>query len=48
MPVFLISVDILDANILTELGGTIIPSPPEDPLNGPPIDQFFQQLLLEF
>ena len=42
MPVFLISVDLLEANILTEFGGT--PGPP----NGPLKDQFLQRLLLEF
>ena len=40
MPVSLISVDVSEANNLTEFGGT--------PPNGPPKDQFFQRLLLEF
>ena len=44
MPVFLISVDISEANILTGFGGTT----PEEPPNGPFKDQFLQRLLLEF
>ena len=44
MPVFLITVDISEANILTEFGNTTILPPPTIPPNGPPIHQFFYGL----
>ena len=47
MPVFLISVDISEANILTGFEGTT-PPPPRGLANGPFKDQFLQRLLLEF
>ena len=43
MPVFLISVDTSEANVLTEFGGT---TPPLENLpNGPLKDQFLHRLL---
>ena len=45
MPVFFISVDISEANILLEFESTTLP---ENPSNGPLKDQFLQRLLLEF